>query len=278
MLPDGTGEVVYRVIDHIADGGMASIYLVDVKDRSKGPYVMKVNRAHDHVPALYREAWWQHQRFRGIVPCSWPDHTVILGKTYAIYVMPFFREGTLLNRLLARSYSDMDAVEWIYGISSTLDEMKVVHRDLKPENVMLIDNKPLVSDFGLAISGDQKARTEWGEHVNNGGTITYMSPEQHLDNLRQEIDCRSDIYTLNLMLYELLTGNLPYAHNCQIHEIIEIKLYNKMQMQNHYCQAVNDLLKKGLVASRAKRFQTHAEFKAALINAHTELKRFQTPA
>src|SRR5207302_10444510 len=93
----------------------------------------------------------------------------------------------------------------------------IIHRDLKPSNVLiaLYDGKPIpkVIDFGVAKATAQKLteRTMFTEVGQMVGTLEYMAPEQaELNNL--DIDTRADIYSLGVILYELLTGSTPLTH------------------------------------------------------------------
>src|SRR4029450_5907571 len=81
----------------------------------------------------------------------------------------------------------------------------VVHRDLKPQNIMIEkDGHIVVMDFGIAHSGESRGVTQTGAFL---GTPEYMSPEQAQS---EEADARSDIFSLGLIFYELLTGKLPF--------------------------------------------------------------------
>src|SRR5205823_2998717 len=82
-------------------------------------------------------------------------------------------------------------------------EKGIVHRDLKPANVLLSD-RPLVADFGIAKVSDGE-RTETGMTL---GTPSYMSPEQAAGN---EVDARSDVFSMGTMLYEMMTGRKPFT-------------------------------------------------------------------
>ena len=117
---------------------------------------------------------------------------------------------TALHKLAEARY--VDAVLWI--IAKVTDglihahEHGLLHRDLKPANILLTDHgQPMLLDFNLAADLNPD-----GTPIRAGGTIPYMAPEQ-LDGMRgraRPIDARSDLYSIGIILYELLTGELPY--------------------------------------------------------------------
>ena len=272
LLCDGTGEMeVYRVLAHLAEGGMASIYRVAVKGRSDGPFAAKINHAPARVPLLYREAWWQSQGHRGVVPCYWSDHTRLGGQHIALYIMPYLREGTLVGLLASKAYTKLEAVAWIHGISATLEAMRCVHRDLKPENIMLHRRQPLLADFGLAVWAEHAERARWGDEIAVSGTLSYMSPEQHLYRRLRELDARSDIYALALMLHELWHGALPFPTTLALEELIARKVADEVRPRPTGVPAADALLVRALSARRAARPQSHAEFRRELTALHAQL-------
>jgi serine/threonine-protein kinase len=272
VLSDGGGEAgVYRIIAHLAEGGMASIYHVAVKGRSDGPFAAKINHAPSRVPLLFREAWWQSQGHRGVVPCYWSDHTRIGEQHVALYIMPYLREGTLVGMIAAKTYTRAEAVSWVHGLSATLEALQCVHRDLKPENIMLHRRQPLLADFGLAVWADSAERARWGEEIAVSGTLSYMSPEQHLYRRLRELDVRSDIYALALLLHELWHGSLPFPATLALEELIARKVAGEVRPRDTGNPAANALLAKGLSARRASRQQNHGEFRRELQALHAQL-------
>jgi len=273
VLPDGSGVPTYKIIEHIANGGMAGVYHVEIVDRTDGPFAMKINFQARRAPMFYREAQWLSIQKPGLVPCYWADHTVIDETPTSVYIMPYLHDGSLVSRLHRKSYNHADAVSWIYSISETLESVGCVHRDLKPENVLMISNQPLVADFGLAIHADMKVRAEWGEVPEYVvGTPPYMSPEQHLTKCLPELDCRSDIYTLTLMLHELWFGELPFPSDISSEEMQSLKISGALKpIASTKIVSADELLIKGLTSLRARRYQTHAEFQAALRRVHVDV-------
>src|SRR5690242_3810528 len=120
-----------------------------------------------------------------------------------------FVQGRDLNALMEdRRFTPEETVKIIRQVAEALDAAhteSVIHRDLKPHNIMLTDNgKVYVMDFGLARSVENSGLTRTGALL---GTPTYMSPEQAKGTA---VDFRSDLFSVGVILYEMLTGEVPY--------------------------------------------------------------------
>jgi serine/threonine protein kinase len=124
--------------------------------------------------------------------------------------------------LRARLRNPLSATESLYYLRSIAEALRVIHvfgvlhRDLKPANVMLReDNSPVLIDFGLARRAvDENTVTAHGQIV---GSPYYISPEQ---SMGQDVDARTDLYSLGVMFYEMLTGQRPYVGKSAL-EIME---------------------------------------------------------
>jgi serine/threonine protein kinase len=124
-------------------------------------------------------------------------------------VMEYLPGGTLRQRLAAKNMPLSEALATFTSLCGAMEfahQRGVIHRDLKPENVMYTgDGRLVITDFDLAhVTGDTR-RTVAGQML---GTIAYSSPEQIMGN---EVTSASDIYSLGIMLFELITGHHPFA-------------------------------------------------------------------
>jgi serine/threonine-protein kinase len=207
----------YRLDATIARGGMSTLFkATDLKDGRQ--VAIKVPHAKMDADPVLVERFKREQQIGQEL-----DHPGIV-KTYdgeprsRIYIVIEWVDGRLLRSILnqeglrhACKLPIERAVTLALGICDALDYMHkhgVVHRDLKPENIMVMaQDRIKLIDFGIAMKEDARRLT----HVNMSaalGTPDYISPEQVKG---QRGDQRSDIYSLGIMLYEMLTGQPPFS-------------------------------------------------------------------
>ena len=138
----------------------------------------------------------------------------------------------------------------------------IVHRDVKPQNVIIDrDGQAKVADFGIARAGDTSEMTQAGAIV---GTMQYLSPEQAEGH---PVDRRADLYSVGIVLYELLTGRVPFDGEAPIS--IAIKQINERpvppgQLQPGIPPALEAVVLRALEKDPARRYQSAEEFIAAL--------------
>jgi serine/threonine protein kinase len=217
-LPD------YLVVqEEIGRGRFGTVYLAE--DVNLGRRVaVKVLRQDWLQDPVVRNMLWQEAQIAAKLehPNLVTIHNLLEleGQSVAI-VMKYVKGGTLrdlrkswqsdaayIDQLLEVMRQVAQAVECIH--SGSVEKMALVHRDLKPENILLDENKqPYVVDFGLAALTSKLAEGQ----VIRGGTRAYMSPEQvrYFRGQPASIDSRSDIWSLGVILYEMLTGSLPFT-------------------------------------------------------------------
>jgi tetratricopeptide (TPR) repeat protein len=140
----------------------------------------------------------------------------------------------------------------------------VVHRDLKPQNIMIEnDGHVVVMDFGIAYSGQSRGATQTGSFL---GTPEYMSPEQAQT---EEVDKRSDIFSLGLIFYELLTGKLPFQGKTVLETMFkrtQERAIPPAEIDNSVPKGANDIVSKCLEKERENRYQSVTELIADLDN------------
>jgi serine/threonine-protein kinase len=143
--------------------------------------------------------------------------------------------------------------------------MGIIHRDIKPANMMLTETGTLkVMDFGIARVLGTSRMTRQGNIV---GTIEYMSPEQVRG---QETDARSDIYSLGILLYEMLTGRVPFSSDSE-YDLMQMQIETAPQPPRVFYAQIPQAVEQAIMRSLAKRsearFQGAGEFRNALLSA-----------
>lgn len=185
------------------------------------------------------------------------------------YVMPFVQGESLRDRLGREHQLPMnDAIRIGVEVASALAKAHsegVVHRDIKPENILLQGGYAIVADFGIARAKSATAEhsiTQTGLAV---GTPTYMSPEQAVG--AQDVDGRSDIYSLGCVVYEMLAGQPPF-HGSSLRELLArhaIAVVPSVRVLRSGVEPhVDDALIRALAKDPAERFATAQEFATAL--------------
>lgn len=184
------------------------------------------------------------------------------------YVMPYVRGETLRDRLDRRGALPVDeAIGIARGIAAALDHAHrngVVHRDVKPGNVLLSEGVPIVADFGIARAVAEVTRfTMEGTSL---GTPAYFSPEQA--GGEDQVDHRSDIYSLGCLLYEMLSGAAPFTGSTAaalISQHLMAPIPTLLDGDATIPPSVDDAVRCALAKRREERFQTVAEMSDALV-------------
>jgi serine/threonine protein kinase len=225
QLKTGSTVAHYRILSLLGEGGMGKVYLAeDTKlHRKVSLKFLSTNFAQDDE----RMRRFQ-QEARAISALNRPNILTIyeIGEANSLrFIATELIEGETLRERLRSEVAIDEAIEVALQVASALvaaHRVKIIHRDIKPENIMIRSDDGLVKvlDFGLAkmsvnqeiASGaiDQEAATRIHSHTAPGvvmGTAAYMSPEQARGDV---IDERTDIWSLGIVLYEMVAGSSPF--------------------------------------------------------------------
>src|SRR3954451_17836460 len=200
----------YRIVRKLGAGGMADVYLAEDQELGRRLAIKILNdrQAHDDqfVERFRREA-------KNAAGLSHPNIVSIYDRgefdgTY--YIAMEYLEGRTLKELIVRNGPTpvpiaIDYARQVLSAIAFAHRNGVVHRDIKPHNIVVgRDGRLKVTDFGIARSGASQM-TEAGSII---GTAQYLSPEQARG---AHVDQRSDIYSVGVVLYEMLTGEVPFG-------------------------------------------------------------------
>jgi serine/threonine protein kinase/tetratricopeptide (TPR) repeat protein len=178
-----------------------------------------------------------------------------------------FIDGVDLKEIITRrgKLPPVEAVGIIRQVCGALEAAHtedVTHRDLKPQNIMVQeDGQIVVMDFGIARSQQSQSGTQTDAIV---GTPEYMSPEQARS---EEVDARSDIFSLGLIFYELLTGKVPFRADSPVATMFkrtQERAAPPVELDSSIPKAANDIVVKCLETDRERRYQKVADILADL--------------
>ncbi len=170
----------------------------------------------------------------------------------------------------------LEGINVLHSIRGPEDDKGIIHRDLKPENIIVNGEQIKTLDYGLSKIIDYTSITSTGEVM---GSPIYMSPEQVKDS--KHIDKRSDLYTLGLILYEMLTNKLPYSATI-IPELFQKILYEQPIPPRRWKPLINNevenIILKLLEKEPHKRYSSAEELLNAIININgtRTIKEFDT--
>ncbi len=261
----------YELTDLIARSGMASIF--KAIDRTNGQTVaIKIPYEQFENDVIFRSRF---QREEEVVRRL--DHPNII-KDFTprhksrMYIAMEYVEGVSVREELTakRSFSRDHAIDYarqICGALVYMHEQRVIHRDLKPENLLITTAGVVkIMDFGIALD-ELARRITWSGESSTIGTPDYMAPEQIAGGRG---DVRSDIYALGVILYEMLTGKLPYEGD-SVYSILRAKTLEDPEPPTHYLHELDTHLEEIILHAiervPRRRYASAAELQHDLENA-----------
>ena len=265
----------YRIERLLGEGGMATVYLAEDLRHSRRVAV-KVLRAEltqtIGVERFHREigiaARLNHPHILPLLDSGTLDFGPDRSPS-AFYVMPFVPGESLRDRLLREGKLPVPvALRLAREVADALDHAHrqgVIHRDIKPENILLSEQHAVVADFGIARALDQAQSGNITQTGQTLGTPAYMSPEQAVGEA--VIDGRADLYALGCTLFEMLTGQPPWAGGSGT-AVLARRLTEPpprvRTLEPGVPVPVEKALLKTLAREPEERFKTPAEFAAAI--------------
>jgi serine/threonine protein kinase len=256
----------YRIVRKLGSGGMATVYLAEDQELGRGVAIKILNERHANdeqfVERFRREA-------KNAAGLSHPNIVSIFDRGQAedtYYIAMEHLKGRNLKELIsARGPAPVHvAVEVTRQMLAALGHAHkngIVHRDIKPHNVMIDDDRRVkVTDFGIARAGASQM-TEAGSIV---GTAQYLSPEQARG---AAVDQRSDLYSVGIVLYELLTGKVPFTGDSPV-EIAMKHLSDTppppSELNESVPEELDQIVMRALAKDPARRYQSAEQMDADL--------------
>ena len=278
----------YHLLASLGEGGMASVYKA-FDTRLERDVAVKIIRTDMFIPAALQQVLKRFEReAKSLAKLSHPNIVSIIdyGEHEGIpyLVMEYLPGGTLKDRLTSQHLTWQDSFHLLLPVARALQfshQQGIIHRDIKPSNILITQSgEPMLSDFGIAkiLEGEEStALTGTGVGI---GTPEYMAPEQWVG----ETSPRSDLYSLGVVLYEMVTGRKPYTADTPAAILLKQANY-PLPRPRQFVVDLPDRVEKVILKVLAKRpedrYSSMEEFGAALENllsGHAKIKSSVLPA
>jgi eukaryotic-like serine/threonine-protein kinase len=260
-----SGDVLggrYEILQELGEGGMGAVYKALDRELDR-PVALKVIRrelaSNPSILARFKQELLLARQVthRNVI------RIFDLGDADGVkFITMEFVEGHDLRTLIKekKKLTPQEAVEIIQQACRALEaahNVGVIHRDLKPQNIMQENTgRVIVMDFGLARTLEGDGMTQTGALV---GTMEYMSPEQAL---AKDVDQRSDIFSMGLILYELLAGVTPFKAESAVASLLKRTSERAIPVSDHdgtIPRAISNMVSKCLERDSSQRYQTTSE-------------------
>src|SRR5882762_3736910 len=269
----------YEILGVLGAGGMGKVYKVRnvLSDRIEAMKVLLPNPGDQKALAgrFLREikvlASLNHPNIAALRTALTVDNQLVM-------IMEYVEGTTLAAHLEQEKISWRSALNYMDQVLAALSyahKQNVIHRDIKPANMMLTPSAAIkLMDFGIARSGNDLGLTVTGTTV---GSLAYMSPEQVKC---EPIDARSDLYSVGVSLYEMVTGQKPFKGDSHF-SIMQAQLQQAprppVELSADLPASLNQIILMALAKEPAQRFQTADAFRNALKSVATSLKTATVP-
>lgn len=256
----------YRIIEKLGEGGMGVVYKAeDLK--LKRTVALKflspsaLTNEEDKVRFLHEAQAAAALRHPGI--CAVYEIDEEADKTFI--VMEYIEGQSLKHKIAVEPPTMREALDIVFQIAEALDEAHekhIVHRDVKPANIiMTAKGQAVVTDFGLAKSSRSAHLTRTGTTI---GTAAYMSPEQARG---EEVDRRTDVWSVGVLLYQMVTGRLPFEgefEHAVIYSILNSEPVAPSKIKPDIPIGLERAMSRALAKDVSRRFQSIRELLDAI--------------
>lgn len=258
----------YKIIEYIGGGGMANVYLARdmILERDVAVKVLRLDLANDDelIRRFHREA----QSATSLVHPNIVNIYDVGEEDNIYYIVMEYVDGETLKQYIQNHFpipieKVIDITLQITSAISHAHQNNIIHRDIKPQNI-LIDKKGNVkiTDFGIAVALTSTTITQTNSVL---GTVHYISPEQARGGVATK---KSDIYSLGIVLFELLTGRLPFSGESAVSialKHLQTETPHPRSWNPSIPQSVENIILKATAKDPFYRYDDIEEFKADLL-------------